>query len=102
MKPVRISRQTLLLVEALLQDPAQWRYGYDLSRETGLKSGTLYPILMRLAEKSLLETRWEETAGAGRPPRHMYRLTALGQQWAREWQPRPRHGRSLKPAYGER
>lgn len=102
MKLVRVSPQTLLLIEALLQGPAQWRYGYDLSRETGLKSGTLYPILMRLAEKSLLETRWEEAGVQGRPPRHMYRLTAVGQKWAREALPRLRRGRSLKPAYGER
>jgi PadR family transcriptional regulator len=102
MKPVRTSPQTLLLLESLLQGPAEWRYGYDLSRETGLKSGTLYPILMRLAEKSLLATRWEEAVVPGRPPRHMYRLTALGQQWAREAIPSARKGRALKPAYGER
>src|ERR1700690_706808 len=102
MKPVRTSPQTLLLLESLLQGPAEWRYGYDLSRETGLKSGTLYPILIGRAEESLLATRWEEAVVPGRPPRHMYRLTALGQQWAREAIPSPRKGRALKPAYGER
>jgi PadR family transcriptional regulator PadR len=102
MKPVRVSPQTLLLLESLLQTPAEWRYGYDLSRETGLKSGTLYPILMRLADKSMLATRWEEAVVPGRPPRHMYRLTALGQQWARGAVPGARKGRALKPAYGER
>jgi PadR family transcriptional regulator PadR len=102
MKPVRVSPQTLLLIESLLQSPAEWRYGYDLSRETGLKSGTLYPILMRLAEKSLLATRWEEAVVPGRPPRHMYRLTALGQTWARAAVPNAHKGRALKPAYGER
>jgi len=101
MKPVRMSPQTLLLIEALLQNSTEWRYGYDLSRETGLKSGTLYPILMRLAEKSLLATRWEEPETAGRPPRHMYRLSALGQKWAREALPRPRKAPVMKPAYGE-
>jgi PadR family transcriptional regulator, regulatory protein PadR len=102
MKLVRTSPQTLLLLESLLQSPAEWRYGYDLSRETGLKSGTLYPILMRLAEKSLLATRWEEAVVPGRPPRHMYRLTALGQRCALEAVPSSRKGRALKPAYGER
>jgi PadR family transcriptional regulator PadR len=102
MKPIRLSSQTLLLLESLLHGPAEWRYGYDLSRETGLKSGTLYPILMRLAEKSLLATRWEEAEVPGRPPRHMYRLTALGQQWARGAVPSSRKERALKPAYGER
>src|SRR5436309_1613293 len=46
---IRVSPQTLSVLEALLEEPAAWRYGYDLSRETGLKSGTLYPVLMRLA-----------------------------------------------------
>jgi PadR family transcriptional regulator PadR len=102
MNAVRVSPQTSLLLESLLQSPAEWRYGYDLARETGLKSGTLYPILMRLAEKSLLATRWEEAVVPGRPPRHMYRLTALGQQWARAAVPSAHKGRALKPAYGER
>ena len=85
MKPsadIRISRQTLAVLEALLEEPAAWRYGYDLSRETRLKSGTLYPVLMRLAERRLLETRWESVE-PGRPPRHMYRLTTRGAELAR-------------------
>lgn len=102
MKAIRSSPQTRLLLSSLLARPAEWRYGYDLSRETELKSGTLYPILMRLAEKSLLETRWEETAGAGRPPRHMYRLTGLGQRWAREELSGARASRALNPLYGDR
>jgi PadR family transcriptional regulator, regulatory protein PadR len=72
------SKQTLLLFNAFLEQREDWRYGYDLSRETGLKSGTLYPALMRLEAKGLLETRWEEPAQRGRPPRHMYRLNAAG------------------------
>ncbi|GIJ61237.1 PadR family transcriptional regulator [Virgisporangium aurantiacum] len=72
------SPQTLRLFEALLTDPTRWRYGYDLSRETGLASGTLYPILMRLADQKLLDTGWEPSDEPGRPPRHTYRLTADG------------------------
>jgi PadR family transcriptional regulator, regulatory protein PadR len=98
---IRISAQTRQLLESFLRDPKQWRYGYDLSRETGLKSGTLYPILMRLAEKSLLATRWEEADEPGRPPRHVYRLTQQGERWAREELP-ARQAQKLKPAFGER
>ena len=61
---LRRSTQTVQLLAELLTGPQEWRYGYDLSRSTGLKSGTLYPILMRLAEHGLLETSWE-TAGGG-------------------------------------
>jgi DNA-binding PadR family transcriptional regulator len=63
---------------ALSADATQWRYGYDIARETGLASGTLYPILGRLADRGLLETRWEDDPPEGRPRRHLYRLTALG------------------------
>src|SRR3954453_4666372 len=69
------SPQTLRLFEALLADPARWRYGYHLSKETSLASGTMYPILMRLSEQRLLETMWEPSDEPGRPPRHLYRLT---------------------------
>ena len=67
-----------------MEDPSTRRYGYDLSRETGLASGTLYPILMRLTEQSLLEADWEPSDQPGRPPRHTYRLTADGIVLARE------------------
>ena len=81
--PLRLSPQTLQVLDAFLAAPADWRYGYDISRDTGLKSGTLYPILIRLAEHKLLETCWETTE-AGKPPRHMYRLTREGLRSARE------------------
>ena len=80
---LRLSPQTLKVLEAFLQSAKDWKYGYDISRNTGLKSGTLYPILMRLAERRLLETSWE-TVEAGKPPRHLYRLTADGLRFARE------------------
>ncbi len=81
---LRISRQTLLLLEALLVRPAQWQHGYALSQHTELASGTLYPILMRLEKSGWLETRWEDSPVPGRPPRHFYRLSGNGREWARE------------------
>jgi PadR family transcriptional regulator PadR len=78
-----MSSQTLLVLEGFAADPVAWRYGYDLSRETGLKAGTLYPILMRLESHSLLEARWVKTE-EGSPPRHMYRLTGTGLKLAKE------------------
>jgi PadR family transcriptional regulator, regulatory protein PadR len=83
------SPQTLALFTALLADAERWRYGYDLSKETGLASGTLYPILMRLTDQKLLETAWEPSDEPGRPPRHIYRLTADGAVLARQRLTRP-------------
>jgi PadR family transcriptional regulator PadR len=81
-KTPRLSPQTLRVLERFIECPTAWRYGYELSRETGLKSGTLYPILMRLAKFSLLETKWVTTED-GVPPRHTYRLTPNGVELVR-------------------
>jgi DNA-binding PadR family transcriptional regulator len=78
------SPQTLAVLAALLAEPTAWRHGYDLARETSLKSGTLYPILRRLAERGLLETWWEDEQPQGRPRRHLYRLSEHGLARARE------------------
>lgn len=53
-------------------------YGMEIARATGLKSGTLYPILIRLADRGMLEHEWQAPERTGRPPRHLYRLTAAG------------------------
>ena len=82
MKIPRISPETLLVLEGFMERPSEWRYGYELSRQTGLKSGTLYPILMRLEKCSLLEACWVATE-EGVPPRHTYRLTPNGLEVAR-------------------
>ncbi len=66
------------VLAALFSEPREWRHGYGIARDTGLKSGTLYPILIRLADRGLVEARWEEGQPAGRPRRHLYRLTPEG------------------------
>jgi PadR family transcriptional regulator, regulatory protein PadR len=72
------SPQTLSVLAALCEQPSRWQHGYALASTTGLKSGTLYPILIRLADRGLVEARWQEEAQPGRPRRHLYRLTADG------------------------
>lgn len=80
----RSSKQTSLLLSVLAIDAEQWRYGYELSQLTGLKSGTLYPLLIRLSDLGWLEARWREPEREGRPPRHEYRLTGRGAEAAKE------------------
>jgi PadR family transcriptional regulator, regulatory protein PadR len=74
------SAQTINVLRALAADAALWRYGYDLATEVQLKSGSLYPILVRLADRGLLETSWEAGQGS-RPPRHLYRLSVTGREY---------------------
>jgi DNA-binding PadR family transcriptional regulator len=94
------SRQTQAVIAALLSAASEWHYGYDVSKETGLKSGTLYPILMRLEAHGWLEARWEDAPPPGKPPRHLYKLTAQGLQEALAvLQPNPQRSmESLRPA----
>jgi DNA-binding PadR family transcriptional regulator len=73
----------LILLEALSAQSRRWRHGYDLMKETGLSSGTLYPLLMRMADKGLIESEWREPSQPGRPARHAYRLTTAGIALAR-------------------
>jgi PadR family transcriptional regulator, regulatory protein PadR len=72
------SPQTVAVLAALCEQPSAWQHGYALARQTGLKSGTLYPILIRLADRGLVEACWQEEPAPGRPRRHLYRLTADG------------------------
>jgi DNA-binding PadR family transcriptional regulator len=66
------------VLAVLAAQPSDWQHGYSIARDTGLKSGTLYPILIRLADRGLMEARWEDEQPAGRPRRHLYRLTPEG------------------------
>lgn len=78
-----LSNHACVLLAALLDVGCRWSYGYELSSLTGIKSGTLYPLLIRLEAQGYLEAEWQQPTASGRPPRHAYRLTASGQQLAR-------------------
>jgi len=94
------SHQTMLVLEALLGEPTSWRYGYEVSTETGLASGSLYPILARLEERGLLESEWEDEAPLGRPRRHHFRLTESGVQFAVENRATRATTTATRPAWG--
>ena len=63
---------------------ADWRHGYDITALSGLKSGTLYPLLIRLEGQGHLEAQWQPPSEPGRPARHAYRLSPDGRAFARE------------------
>jgi PadR family transcriptional regulator PadR len=87
----RPSPQTVAVLQALSAEPAAWRYGYELGQQVGLKAGSLYPILIRLADRGMLEASWEEPSDelAGRPARHLYRITGAGRELAGQLVPEP-------------
>ncbi len=75
------SKSTLLVLAHL---SSQSDYGYALMKATGLKSGTLYPILMRLTDRGYLTSTWETSSHNGRPARQRYELTGQGKCYARD------------------
>ena len=74
----KLSGQALTVLSALAERSPAWLYGLELAERTGLKSGTLYPILIRLADRALVESKWMEPSSPGRPPRHAYRILPEG------------------------
>ncbi|MFI5906299.1 PadR family transcriptional regulator [Dactylosporangium sp. NPDC051541] len=82
---MRMTTPRLLVLRALLADPAQERYGLELAGEAGLEPGTIYPILVAFETAGWLSSREEDVDvhAAGRPRRRYYRLTAAGETAAR-------------------
>lgn len=57
-------------------------YGFDIMEKTGLPSGTVYPVLRRLEQSGLIQSKWEpgEAQELQRPQRRYYRLTRTGER----------------------
>jgi PadR family transcriptional regulator PadR len=79
-RDVRMSLQTLKVLEAFLENPTDALSGADVQKRSAIASGTLYPILLRLESAGWFVSRWEsiDPSSAGRPRRRLYRLTPNG------------------------
>ena len=78
------SPQMVAVLLAFDERAEEHRHGYELCRALDLKAGTVYPLLIRLAERGLVETEWEQDPPQGRPARHLYRLSGTGQELVAE------------------
>jgi DNA-binding PadR family transcriptional regulator len=83
---VRMSLQTLRVLEIFVENPAEQFAGAQVHQRCGIASGTLYPILLRLEAAGWLVSQWEsvDPSSAGRPRRRLYRLTSTGLRRASE------------------
>lgn len=83
-KTPQLTHQTLRVIEAILTAPDA--AGADVVRSTGLATGTVYPILLRLEGAGWLTSKWEvdDPALLGRPRRRLYTVTAEGVRAARK------------------
>ncbi|MBB5297421.1 PadR family transcriptional regulator [Deinococcus metallilatus] len=72
---------TVKVLTTMLGDIGGHHYGYDLMKQVGIGSGTLYPLLARLEQAGLIESNWEEANPneVGRGKRKYYALTSHGQ-----------------------
>jgi DNA-binding PadR family transcriptional regulator len=67
--------------------------GADIRKATGIRSGTLYPILLRFEEAGWLTSRWEKVnaRAVGRPRKRLYKISGAGaakvREVAREFEP---------------
>lgn len=76
-KQRRLSDASATVLELFVREPERKRFGLDILKDTGISSGSLYPILHRLEGEGLLRAEWEPLENAtanGRRPRRLYRL----------------------------
>jgi PadR family transcriptional regulator PadR len=79
----RISAAVLDVLEVLLTGDDEL-YGLKIAELSGLKTGTVYPILARLAEVGWVDSHWErEERGERGPRRRFYRFNPEGLAAAR-------------------
>lgn len=84
MQTPKATKPTLKILESFLDDPDEEQYGFGLIKKSGVKSGTLYPVLMRLEQLGWVESHWQEDDCSG-PRRRLYRLTGDGAPAARRF-----------------
>lgn len=71
---LRMTSSTAAVLQALA---AGYRYGFEIAEATGLRGGTVYPLLRRLESGGLLAGHWEDpelSQTSGRPARRYYEL----------------------------
>ena len=93
LQKLRLTQATLMVLNSLLDRPADRLSGADISRAAGLLPGTLYPILKRLEDGGWVVSEWEDIdpKTEGRPRRRFYHLTAEGAKEAvRSFKSKPR------------
>lgn len=73
--------QTMLTVAQTKLDHGTGRFwAYDLCKRSGIKPGSIYPMMSKFLNEGWLIDGWEPAASGtpGRPPRRYYTLTDEG------------------------
>lgn len=77
---IRMTMPTQVILSTFSDRPRERLSGADIFKITGIGSGTIYPVLIRLEKARWLKSEKEniDPREAGRPARTFYRLTAQG------------------------
>lgn len=77
----RVTEPTVAVLRVLLaaSDPV---WGLKIIKETGLKAGSVYPILSRLEDALWISGEWEAEDERSGPRRRLYRFTEEGEREA--------------------
>ena len=106
-KPLRTTKALVQVAVALMEEPNERHYGYDLAKRAGVNSNALYQVLGRLVERQWLAAAWAQVPeDAKRPPRRYYTITQngmarLGALLAHAAQDRRFAGLNLKPGLAQ-
>lgn len=100
----RVTEPTVAVLRVLLaaDDPV---WGLRIIKETGLKAGSVYPILSRLEDGLWVSGEWEGHDERSGPRRRLYRFTEEGEREARRVvaefdEKRQLAARSFRPVHG--
>jgi DNA-binding PadR family transcriptional regulator len=77
-----LSANAARILALFVNSPHRPLYGYELMQATGIKSGSLYPVLGRFEANGWIEGHMEESIG-GRPARRIYTVEAAALPQAR-------------------
>jgi DNA-binding PadR family transcriptional regulator len=83
MDGLRLTTPLLTLLDMFLADPRADYWGFEIMKATGLKSGTIYPLLARLERMEWVQSGWADEQDKSGPRRRYYRLTTEGAASAR-------------------
>ena len=98
-RTLRLTFQALRILGLFLDNPKSEVTGADIIRESGLASGTVYPLLLRFERVGFLESYWEAKAPTllGHPRRSFYKITPQGMAFAIDALRHLRPDRALVP-----
>lgn len=81
---MRVTGTTIKVLHSFLATKGTAIWGLEIVRQTGLNTGTVYPILDRLEALGWVSAEWEPDNDRNGPRRRYYRLLSIAEGEAQE------------------